>query len=130
MQYLLDTDWAIQSLKGVPPVRDRILELDPGGVAISVVSVAEIYDGVLGSLDSEQDELTVRAFLDDHEVLQVDTEIARTFGRERNRLRSLGMIIGDMDLLIGATAIRHHLTVLTNNVRHFERIDGLVIESM
>jgi len=40
------------------------------------------------------------------------------------------MIIGDMDLLIGATALQHNLTVLTNNRRHFERIEGLRIESL
>jgi tRNA(fMet)-specific endonuclease VapC len=39
-------------------------------------------------------------------------------------------MIGDCDLLIGATALRHNLTLLTNNRRHFERIDGLRMESV
>jgi len=60
----------------------------------------------------------------------IDEETAKIFGRERGRLRAAGMIIGDLDLLIGATALQHHLTLLTNNRRHFERIDGLRMESI
>jgi predicted nucleic acid-binding protein len=40
------------------------------------------------------------------------------------------MIVGDLDLLIGATALHHDLTLLTNNRRHFERIEGIRIESV
>jgi predicted nucleic acid-binding protein len=40
------------------------------------------------------------------------------------------MIIGNIDLLIGATALQHSLMVLTNNRRHFERIEGLRIASL
>jgi predicted nucleic acid-binding protein len=38
-------------------------------------------------------------------------------------------VIGDFDLVIGATALRHKFTLLTNNRRHFEAIEGLRIES-
>ncbi|MCY3587288.1 MAG: type II toxin-antitoxin system VapC family toxin [Chloroflexi bacterium] len=130
MQYLLDTDWAIQTLKGSNAVFERVQELEPIGVAISAVTVAEIYDGVFGSANREQDEREFRAFLSGHEVLPFDAEAARIFGQHRRRLRSLGLSIGDMDLLIGATAIQHDLIVLTNNVRHFERIEGIAIESV
>jgi tRNA(fMet)-specific endonuclease VapC len=40
------------------------------------------------------------------------------------------MIIGDMDLLIAATALQHGLTLLTNNRSHFERLEGLTIASL
>jgi len=130
VQYLLDSDWAIQTLNGSSPVFDRVRELEPFGVAISAVTVAEIYDGVFGAVNPEQDERQLRAFLSGRDVLPSDAEAARMFGRQRRRLRSLGLSIGDMDLLIGATAIHHDLTVLTNNVRHFERIEGIAIESV
>ena len=41
----------------------------------------------------------------------------------------MGKAVGDFDLLIGATGLRYGLTVLTNNRRHFELIEGLTIES-
>ena len=63
-------------------------------------------------------------------MLGLDTDIAKIFGRERGRLRAAGTLIGDLDLLIGATALHHHLTLLTNNRSHFERIAGLRIESV
>jgi tRNA(fMet)-specific endonuclease VapC len=62
-------------------------------------------------------------------ILGIDEEVCKIFGRERGRLRAAGMLVGDFDLLIGATALRHNLTLLTNNRRHFERIAGLRIES-
>ena len=64
------------------------------------------------------------------DVISIDDEICRVFATERGRLRSAGNLIGDFDLLIGATAIRHDLTLLTNNRRHFERMDGLRIVSV
>jgi predicted nucleic acid-binding protein len=45
------------------------------------------------------------------------------------RLRAAGMLVGDLDLFIGVTAIHHDLTLLSNNRRHFDRIEGLRIES-
>ena len=41
-----------------------------------------------------------------------------------------GTPIADFDLLIGATAIRHNLTILSNNRRHFERLEGLSVISV
>ncbi len=63
-------------------------------------------------------------------VIDMDEETCKIFGKERGRLRAAGLMIGDCDLLIAATALRHHLTILTNNRRHFERIEGLLIESV
>jgi tRNA(fMet)-specific endonuclease VapC len=63
-------------------------------------------------------------------VLGIDEEVTRIFGRERGRLRKLHRSIGDLDLLIGSTAIRHDLTLLTNNRRHFEQIETLPIVSL
>ena len=130
MRYLLDTDWAIQSLNGIEPFRFRIQELMPFGIAISVVSVGEIYEGIFGSYDSAQDEAALLDFLGDIEVLPLDIETARIFGRERDRLRSVGLPLEGMDPLIAATALRHDLILLTNNPRHFERFDALTVESL
>jgi predicted nucleic acid-binding protein len=62
-------------------------------------------------------------------VLGVDEEVCKIFGRERGRLRKVGQLIGDFDLLIAATGMHYGLTVLTNNRQHFERVEGLQIES-
>ena len=80
--------------------------------------------------DSKTRKTKLNDFLDSLSVMGVDEETARMIGSERGRLRRAGAIIGDMDLLIAATALQCDLTLLTNNRRHFERIEGLRIESL
>ena len=72
---------------------------------------------------------TLRLFLEAVEVVPLDDAACRLFGAERARLREEGNLIGDMDILIGATAISNNLTLLTNNTRHFQRMEGLRIGS-
>ena len=57
------------------------------------------------------------------------TTSARIFACERGRLKEAGTPIGDLDLVIGSTALRHGVTLLTNNRRHFERLSELNILS-
>ena len=130
MRYLIDTDWVIHHLHGVSRVVDRVVELEPDGLAISIISVAELHEGFVGSADAAADQALLRRLLSTVQLLGLDEETCRIFGRERARLRAEGMMIGDFDLLIGCTALRHGLTVLTNNRRHFGRINGLAIESI
>ena len=81
--YLVDTDWIIDHLNGIRPVTERRRQLQPAGLAISIVSLAELYEGVHYSRDPARSEATPRRFLDDRSVLPVDDESCRIFGRER-----------------------------------------------
>ena len=119
MRYLVDTDWAIDYMHGVSPLVSRLNRLLPDGVGLSVISLAELYDGVLGSRNPQSDEQALRRFLASVEALPLDESTCRVFAEERRRLRAAGALISDLDLLIGSTAIRHNLTLLTNNRRHF-----------
>ena len=129
MEYLVDSDWAINYLNGMQATIQRINGLLSSGVGISVVSLAEIYEGMYGSSNLDQQEQRLSEFLDSVELVTLDDPTCRIFARERRRLRSIGALIGDMDLLIGATAIRHNVTLLTNNRRHFTRMQGLTMTS-
>ena len=130
MRYLVDTDWAIDHLHRVSRVVLRLEELASEGLGLSIISLAELYDGVLGSSDPQRDEQFLRTFLSAVEVVNLDESICRIFAEERGRLRAAGTLISDFDLLIGATAVRHNLTLLTNNRRHFERMPDLNIISV
>ena len=130
MRYLVDTDWTIDYLNGIGRTVRRLNGFLPDGVGISIISVAEIYDGMLGAISPEEYEQQLNAFLASIEVISLDDSICRTFAAERRRLRAAGNIIGDFDLLIGATALRHGLTLLSNNRSHFQRIPGLTIISV
>jgi tRNA(fMet)-specific endonuclease VapC len=63
-------------------------------------------------------------------VLGLDDEICKTFGRERGKLRQQRKLVGDLDLLIASTCLRYNLTLLTNNRRHFEQVEGLELMSV
>jgi tRNA(fMet)-specific endonuclease VapC len=128
--YLVDTDWVIHYLKGRRSFVERLRVLREQGLAISVINLSELYEGVYGATEPEKREQGLKDFLQGVTILGLDEETCRIFGRERQRLRRTGNLPGDMDLFIGATALRHNLTVLTNNRSHFERIEGLRIESL
>ena len=130
MRYLLDTDWVINHLHNIDRVARRIAELAPEGIVISVVSVAELLDGVVNGSNPEKDEQSLQVFLTGFKIMELDAEICRIFAREKGCLRAAGNIIGDFDILIGATALRHNLMLLSNNRRHFERLPGLTIISV
>ena len=127
---LLDTDWVIDHFNGIATITRRIEELRPLGLALSVISLAELYEGVHYSRNPPRSREVLLRFLDGVAVMPVDEEVCDVFGRERGMLRQQGRLIGDFDLLIAATCLRHDLTVCTNNRRHFEMVEGLRVVSV
>ena len=128
--HLVDTDWAIHYLHGRQDIMDRLEVLKHEGLGLSIISLSELYEGIYYSRNPAQNEQGLRDFLQGVDIIGLDEETTKIFGRERGRLRAAGMMIGDFDLLIGATALQYDLTLLTNNRQHFERIEGLRIESV
>ena len=130
MRYLIDTDWVIHALHGSPAVVQRLEELTDDGIGISIISTAELYQGAFYSLEPRANEALLLEFISGYDVIPVDDEICRLFARERGRLKTAGTPVSDLDLLIGCTALRHGLTLLSNNRRHFKRLQGLSIISV
>lgn len=87
----------------------------------SVITVLEFLEGYPHPADGER-------FLAPFPQLAVTTEVARSGSRIRRTLRQRGEMIGDFDILIAATALTAGLTLITDNTRHFERIEGLMVE--
>jgi len=127
MKYLIDTDWIIYGLRGEERIVKRLLELKRGGLAISIISLAELYEGICYSRDPASDEKVLKDFLSGVTVLGMSEEICKIFGRERAKLRREGKLIGDFDLLIASTCLHYNLTLLTDNIQEFERIENLKI---
>ena len=130
IKYLIDTDWVINCLHGVERVLAQLEPLRDQGIGISIISLAELYDGIMGDADPERSARALHTFLsDDMPTVDIDLETCRRFAGERRRLRAAVNLIPDFDLMIAATALRHDLTLLSNNRRHFRRIAGLTILS-
>jgi predicted nucleic acid-binding protein len=127
MSYILDADWAIQALAGRPHAFHTLAELAPEGIAISFITIGEIYEGAFGFPDPETHLNAFREFLKPLRTLTLDDAIMERFAQLRSTLRKQGQLIPDFDLLLAATALRYDLTVLTFNVRHLTRIPHLTL---
>ena len=125
MSYLVDTDWLIDVLVGIPEAVATLEDLTPDGLGISIVSVGEIYEGAYRTDDPAERLARYRALLAPFPVFPLTDPIMERFARTRALLRRRGELIPDRDLLIAATALEHDLTLLTRNRRHFERISDL-----
>ncbi|MFZ0946115.1 MAG: type II toxin-antitoxin system VapC family toxin [Syntrophobacteraceae bacterium] len=130
ISYLVDTDWIIHYLSGVESIVEKLQALQKEGLAVSIISLAELYEGVYSSKDSQAAQKGIDDFLKNVSVVDINEEICQIFGRERSRLRKQGNLIGDFDLLIAATSLNYELTLLTNNLKHFERVEGLRLISL
>jgi len=88
---------------------------------VSVISKLEFLEGYEHPVDGER-------FLAPFPQMTVTTEVARIGSRIRRALRQRVEMIGDFDILIAATALETGRPLVTDNTRHFERVEGLIVE--
>ncbi len=82
--YLIDTDWIIHYLLGAKPVREKLQQLRPEGLAVSVISLAEVYEGVFYSRDPKASRKGFVEFLENVSILGVDEDVCqRTWKTEK-----------------------------------------------
>lgn len=126
-RYLLDTSVIIDCLRGKKPATKLVSGLE-GERASSLICLAELYEGVNQAQSKNQAEREVLDFFQAlNKVYGLNENIAKTFGKIRAELKSEGKIIQDLDILIAATCIVHHLTLVTSNTKHFRRVKDLEI---
>lgn len=131
ISHLIDTDWVIHFLHGNEKIVMKLISFNKkGSLAISIISLAELYEGIYYSSDPLGNENALQWFLSGVSILGIDDEICRIFGRERGTVRQQKKMVSYFDLLIGSTCINYNLSLLTNNRKHFEMIKGLNILSL
>jgi len=129
LSYLVDTDWVIHYLNGHKEIVATLSSFRKEGLALSVISLAELYEGIYYSTDPDRNEKTLNDFLSGVSIIGIEEAICKVFGRERGKLRQRKAIVGDFDLMIASTSLHYGLTLLSNNRKHYERIEGLSIVS-
>jgi tRNA(fMet)-specific endonuclease VapC len=127
--YLLDTDTCIYWLKGDRSVLESLQQAGMGRIAISVITAAELYFGAYHSAHVAENLARAEAFVNQLPVFPLDNTALRVFGRVKSELRKQGQPVADFDLLIAATAMTADRILVTNNTRHYERIENLRIEN-
>lgn len=128
MKYLLDTDVVIDHIKGKRIIRHEISE---GGMGISIITYGELLYGAEKSQQKEKSFSIIIDFIKivSIEIFDLDKEIMAEYAFVKANLETAGQRLDNFDLLIGASAKQHKLTLVTRNIKHFERIKGLKIIS-
>lgn len=129
MKYLLDTNICIYWFKGLMGIDKKISSVDIDDISISAITIAELLYGAYNSMNVEKNITKVNEFEDATNVIDLDRESLEHYARIKATLRAEGKMLDDFDILIAATAIVNDCILVTNNTKHFERIDGLTIEN-
>lgn len=127
--YLLDTNIVIYIVKHRPlEVRERFNQQN-GHLAISAITLAELLHGAAKSSNPPRNLAVVEDFASRLAVLPYGPKAASHYGHIRSSLEVLGRPIGVNDLHLAAHARSEGLTLVTNNLREFERVPGLLVEN-
>lgn len=128
IEYLLDTNIVIYTMRDRPPeIRTRFTR-NYGLMAISTVTLMELYYGSENSDDPPENRSIIEGFVARLELLQYDEEAAFHTGLVRKELKTLGQPIGAYDGMIAGHARSRGLVLVTRNVREFARVPGLRVE--
>jgi tRNA(fMet)-specific endonuclease VapC len=128
-KYLLDTNVCVFYLRGKFGIDEKCIEA--GGLdncIISEITLAELKYGAELSGRVQENIQLINELVKQISILPIFSGID-IFAKEKARLKNLGSLIDDFDLLIGASAVANNLIVVTDNEKHFNRIEHIVIEN-
>lgn len=123
--YLLDTDTIIYILKGNASVQKNLLFHINDPIKTSVITLMELYYGAYKSQKVTGNIAKIKTLEQSVEIITLGVASAEVFGMLKSQLEKTGLRLDDFDLIIAACALAHNLTLVTNNEKHFQRIEGL-----
>ena len=128
---ILDTTVIIRIMQGNPKVIRTVKRLERNQVrlTVSLITVYELYHSLERVSNPEERQQTIEAVLDSKPKYPADEVVMKKAGRIDGRLTANGREIGAVDTIIAATAVVHEESILTENVKHFERVDGVSVET-
>lgn len=129
-QYILDTNICIYIAKNKPvSVLDKFKTLQINQVVMSVITYGELYVGAQKSQYKQASLQKLKGLTRLIPVLPMSSDVGRLYGEIRADLELKGQIIGNNDLWIAAHAKERNLTLVSNNLKEFSRIDNLALEN-
>jgi len=125
MKYLVDSDYVADYLRGREHALPLFQRLLTEGISISIITFAEVYEGIYYGHNRTRHEQGWRVFLKTAPVLGITRVIAKQYALLHGELGRKGQLIDQPDLFIAATAMYHNLTLVTRNLRDYDRIPDL-----
>lgn len=129
LKYLLDTNMVIYTIKNRPHQVREAFKRHEGQMAISAVTWGELVFGAERSSNPAKNQSDIEGLAARLEILDFDDLAAAHFGQVRAELYAIGQPIGPYDMMIAGHARSLGLIVVTNNLREFERVQGLRLEN-
>ena len=129
MPYLIDTDIIINSIKGNKKVNQRIGEYAAIPKAISIITFGELLYGAKKSIQRDKNTSIIYRLAEIFPIVGITRSTIEAFTEVKMALDIKGERIEDFDLLIAATALSLNYTLVTNNTKHYKRIEGLQLEN-
>lgn len=127
LRYMLDTDIVVYAIRNRPDEIRKALEAHYGQVCISTVTLMELVYGAKKSMSPQSSMDDIQGLVGRLDVLPYDSGAAVHSGEIRSKLAKLGKPIGPYDLMIAGHARSLGYTLVTNNTREFQRVDGLLL---
>ena len=127
-KYLIDSDVLIYFLKGKQEVVQRLSQIPIDDLYISRINYTELIYGAYNSSKIDQNLKVIEPFLDSFKILEFTKTSSLVFAKEKARLKKNGNIIADMDLMIASIAIENDCTLISNNIKRFDRVQNLELE--
>jgi len=126
MRYILDTNIFINHLRGKKAIPLKVCKL---AMAMSVITLGELLYGVEKSHKKKNSLTIVKALIKDlHiEIIPVNEDVIVQFVLLKAQLEEMGNSLEDFDLLIAATALAYGNTLVTANLKHFSRVEKLIV---
>lgn len=129
VDYLLDANICIYLVNNSSPRLNRRIEtVENGRIFLCSIVKGELIAGALKSAQPDRNLSRFDLFFAGFRSLPFNDRAAAEYGRIRSTLEKAGTPIGSNDLLIAAIARAHNLTLITNNLREFARVPGLLVE--
>jgi Predicted nucleic acid-binding protein, contains PIN domain len=129
MPYLIDSDIVIDHLANVQAANQLLEDLAPEGIAISIITYMEAYQGVSRNPHSQIAQKQFQAFLETVPVLPFSLSVAQRCALLRERLKQEGKRVKAraLDVMNAAIALEHHLELVTRNREDYEDIPDLLL---
>lgn len=125
---LFDTDTCVEILRGNKKITDHLKSVQDE-IAVSFITVAELYYGAEKSNNVEKNITGIEKFLMAFLIIESSIEIEQRFGKIKSQLGKEGKTISDADIFIASTCLENCDRLITGNIKHYERIKELKIEN-
>ena len=121
--------WLGFATKNDHKIVDKFSNISPQKISTTIINYTELLFGAYHSIKVEKNLKKFKSFLKTIEILDFNKPAAEKFAQLKTRLKQEGNLIADMDLMIASICICNKSVLVTNNTRHFSRVEELTVEN-